>query len=131
MTFGIENCRTVSIVKKKLELRNFTTEEEDTMIAMKEEDIYKYLGHMQTKQIKHAQMKQQLANEYLQRTKSILKTKLNGKNMINAINTYAIPLPTFSFGIVKWTPTDLETLQTRTRTLLTRYRLHHPCAAKQ
>jgi hypothetical protein len=78
MTFGIEKCKALSIVKRKLELRNFTTEE----------DIYKYLGHMQTKQIKHAQMKQQLSYEYLQRTKSILKTKLNGKNTIKAINTY-------------------------------------------
>jgi hypothetical protein len=57
MTFGIEKCKTLSIVKRKLEFRNFTTEEEDTMIAMKEEDIYKYLGHMQTKQIRHAQRK--------------------------------------------------------------------------
>jgi hypothetical protein len=85
MTFGIEKCKTLSIVKRKLELRNFTTE--DTMVAMKEEDIYKYLGHMQIKQIQHAQMEQQLGDEYLQRTKSILKTKLNGKNMIKAINT--------------------------------------------
>jgi hypothetical protein len=61
---------------------------------------------MQSKQIKHAQMKNKLGEEYLNRTKSILKTKLNGKNTIKAINTYATPAPTFSFGIVKWTPTD-------------------------
>jgi hypothetical protein len=46
----------IKYCKRKLKLRNFTTEEEDTMIAMKEGDVYKYLGHMQTKQIKHAQM---------------------------------------------------------------------------
>jgi hypothetical protein len=130
MTFGIEKCKILSIVKRKLELRNFTTEEEDTMTATKEGDIYKYLGHMQTKQIKHAQMKQQLGSEYLQPTKSTLKTKLNGKNTIKAINTYAIPVLTFSFGIVKWTPTDLANLQIRTRAVLTRYRIHRPPAAK-
>jgi hypothetical protein len=31
MTFGIEKCKTLSMVKRKLELRNFTTEEEDTI----------------------------------------------------------------------------------------------------
>jgi hypothetical protein len=67
----------------------------------------------------------------MQRTRSILKTKLNGKNTIKAINTYAIPVLTSSFGIVKWTPTDLENLQIRTRTLLTRCRIHHPHAAKE
>jgi hypothetical protein len=57
MSFGIEKCKTLSIAKGKLEMKNFTTEDEDTMEAMNEDDIYKYLGHMQTKQIKHAQMK--------------------------------------------------------------------------
>jgi hypothetical protein len=100
------------------------------MIAMKEGDIYKYLGHMQTKQTKHAQMKQQLGSEYLQCSKSTLKTKLSGKNTIKAINTYAIPVITFRFGIVKWTPTNLENLQIRARALLTGYRIHRPRAAK-
>jgi hypothetical protein len=53
------------------------------------------------------------------------------KNMIKAINTYAIPVLTFSFGIVKWTPTDLEKLQTKTRMLFTRYRIHHPPCCKE
>ena len=51
--------------------------------------------------------------------------------MIKAINTYVTPVLTFSFGIVKWTPTDLENLQTKRRTLLTRNRFHHPRAAKE
>jgi hypothetical protein len=48
------------------------------------------------------------------------------KNTIKAINTYATTVLTFNFGIVKWTLTDLENLQTKTRTLLTRYRFLHP-----
>jgi hypothetical protein len=38
---------------------------------------------------------------------------------------------TFSFVIVKWTPTDLENLLIKMRTLLTMYRLHHPHATKE
>jgi len=53
------------------------------------------------------------------------------KNTIKAINTYATPVLTFSFGIVKWTPTDLQNLETKMRTLLTIYRFHHPRAAKE
>jgi hypothetical protein len=63
-------------------MRNFTTEVDDTMEAMNENGIYRYFGHMQSKKIKHAQMKQTLSEEYLNRTKSTLKTKLNGKNTI-------------------------------------------------
>jgi len=76
-------------------------------------------------------MKQKLDEEYLNRTKSMLKTKLNEKNMIKSINTYATPVLTFSFGIVKWTPTDSDTPQTKIRRLLTRYRFHHPRAGKE
>jgi len=53
------------------------------------------------------------------------------KNTIKAINTCAIPVLTFSLGIVKWTPTDLDNLQTKMRTLVTRYRSNHPRAAKE
>ena len=56
---------------------------------------------------------------------------MNEKNTIRATNTYATPVLTFSFGIVKWSPTDLENLQTKTRALLTRYRFHHPRTAKE
>jgi hypothetical protein len=86
---------------------------------------------MQSKQINHTYMKWKLCKEYLNRTKSILKTKLNGKNTIKVTNTYATPLLTFSFGIVKWTPTDLLNLQTKTRALLTKYRFHHSHTAKE
>jgi hypothetical protein len=131
MSFGIEKCKTLSIAKGKIEMKNFTTEDEDIMETMNEDDIHKYLGHMQTKHIKHAQMKQQLGEEYLHRTKSILKTKLNGKNTIKAINTCATPVLTFSFRIVKWTRTDLQNLKIKTRTLLTMYTLHQPHAANE
>ena len=68
-------------------MRNFTIEDDDdTMEAMNEDDMYRYLGHMQAKQIKHARMKQKLGEEYLNRTKNILNTKLNGKNTVKAIN---------------------------------------------
>jgi len=61
--FGIEKCKTLSIAKGKLDTRNFTTEDDGITEAMKEGDSYRSLGHMQSKQIKHAQMKQKLGEE--------------------------------------------------------------------
>ena len=69
--------------KVKPEMRNFTTEDDDTIEAMNEDDMYRYLDHIQAKQIKYGRMKQKLGKEYLNRTKSLLKTKLNGKNTTN------------------------------------------------
>ena len=45
-------------------MRNFIIEVDDTTEAMNENDIYRYLGHIQSKQIKHAQMKDNLGEEY-------------------------------------------------------------------
>jgi hypothetical protein len=52
MIFGIEKCKTLSTAKRKLEMSNFKTEDDGTMEAMNEDDIYSYLGHMQSKRIK-------------------------------------------------------------------------------
>jgi hypothetical protein len=54
MVFGIEKCKTSCIAKGKLEMRNFTTEDDDTMEAMNKDDMYTYLGHVQANEIKHA-----------------------------------------------------------------------------
>jgi len=35
MVFGLEKCKTLCIAKGKLEMRNFITEDDDTMEAMK------------------------------------------------------------------------------------------------
>jgi hypothetical protein len=42
--------------------------------------------------------------------KSILKSKLNGNNLIKAVNTYAVPLFTYSFGVIKWSKTNLKNI---------------------
>jgi hypothetical protein len=41
MVFGVEKCKTLSATKGKPEMRNFTTEDDDTMEAMNEEGIYR------------------------------------------------------------------------------------------
>ena len=80
MVFGIEKCKTLCTAKGKLGMRDFTPEDDDAMEAMNEDDLYRYLGHMQAKQIKQAGMKQKLGEEYLNRTKkhiNPLNTELN------------------------------------------------------
>jgi len=105
----------------ELEFRNFRTEDDDTTEAMNEGGMYRFLGHIQAKWIKHARLKQKLGEKYLNLTKDI-KTNLNEKNGTKAVNTYVNPALTLSLGIVKWTTTDLENLQTKMRMLLTIFR---------
>jgi hypothetical protein len=70
-----------------------------------------------------------LKENYIKRLRTILKSELLSKNKIKAINTWAIPLLTYSFGILKWTETELEDLNRKTRTICTEFRIHHPKSA--
>ena len=126
MDFGIDKCKTQHITAGKRQLLNFELEQGNFINSMDENETYKYLGFQQNTQIKHTSIKQTLITQYLQRIRSILKTKLHGRNTIKAINTYATPVLTYSFGTIRWTNTDLEQIQRNTRTLLTKHHIHHP-----
>lgn len=131
MEFGLDKCRTRHITQGKHEQIGFTLENGDTVKALDETDTYKYLGYHQAQHIEHKHTKTQLKQQFASRIRQILKTHLNGKNTTKAINTYAIPILTYSFGVIKWTQTELTELQRKTRTLFTQYRKHHPTSAIQ
>jgi hypothetical protein len=61
-------------------------------------EFYKYLGINQSNHIQHSIIKENLEKQYYLRIKSILKSKLNGNNLIKAVNTYAVPLLTYSLS---------------------------------
>ena len=55
-----------------------------------------------------------------------LKSQLNSANKLEAINTLAVPVVTYSFNIICWTLQELAKLDTKTRNFLTMYKMHHP-----
>lgn len=124
MKFGIDKCRFLSIHAGRM----INTQEQGPMAIepMSTDELYKYLGVMQSKQVAHSEMKKRLQTEFKSRLHKLMKSKLNGKNLVKAVNTYAIPAITYSFGIIKWTQTDLRNLQRTIRTTMTQYNYHHP-----
>ena len=73
-------------------------------------------------------MRERLRREYFRRVKMVLRTELYGRNKVLAINGLALPLLTYSFGVIHWGTTDLQQLDRRTRKLLTMHGVHHPSA---
>jgi hypothetical protein len=63
------------------------------------------------------------------RLRIICKSYLNTANKIKAINTYAIPILTYSFGIISWSNTDLDSLERLVQKALTNHRNLHPKSA--
>ena len=58
--------------------------------------------------------------------RKILKSKLNGGNIITAINRWAVPVVRYTAGIIDWTQTELEDLDRKTRKLMTAHHALHP-----
>ena len=76
---------------------------------------------MEANGVKHEEMKDQIKKEYIRRVRNILKSKLNGGNIILAFNSRAVSIIRYGAGIISWTKMELEELDRRTRNLMTMY----------
>lgn len=126
MEFGLSKCRTISIIRGKLSRPDQEMQNDNIFEELDEGNFYKYLGIQQSFRINQKIVKKFISNETIGRVHKITKSKLKGKFLIKAINTYAIPVMTYSFGVIKWTETELLELQRKIRTTLTKYQCHHP-----
>jgi hypothetical protein len=129
MSFGIDKCKTQSICRGHYENLEYITKEGEIIKNLNKGEFYKYLGINQSNHIQHSIIKENLEKQFYLRIKSILKSKLNGNNLIKAVNTYAVPLLTYSFGIIKWYKTNLQNINIQTRVLFTKFCKHHPKSA--
>ena len=53
-------------------------------------------------------MKRQLKKEYKRRVKLILSSKLDGRNKVMAVNTWAVAMLRYGAGVLKWTTEELD-----------------------
>lgn len=93
---------------------------------MGENSEYRYLGVLEGDDVKNEKVKHLVSEEYNRRLNRMLKSKLNGGNVIKAINTYAVAAIRYTAGIVKWNKEELDTLDRKTRKRLTTYGGFHP-----
>ena len=71
-------------------------------------------------------MKDKFRNEYFRRAKLILKSKLNGRNKIMALNTWAVSILRYGAGILKWNKNELQEMDRKTRKFMTMNKELHP-----
>jgi len=87
---------------------------------------YKYLEVLEANQIKQEEMKDNTRTEYFRQVKRVLRSKLNGGNMISAINIWAVSLVRYTAGIVNQRKDELEAMDRWTRKLMTTYNSLYP-----
>jgi len=87
---------------------------------------YEYLGILEEDMMREKEMKKRFVRGYKRMLKLVLKSKLNGKNKINAINTWAVSVLRYGAGIIRWTKGELKSLDKMTRKILTMNGAFHP-----
>ena len=127
MEFGLDKCAKATFIKGKLtKTSNIVVNQTITIQELYQEGTYKYLGIYESDGIQHSKMKEKIRKEYYRRIRMVLKSELHAMNKIEAINTVAIPVVTYSFNIINWILEDIRSLDRKTRKLLTKERMHHP-----
>ncbi|KAL1448229.1 hypothetical protein WDU94_006605 [Cyamophila willieti] len=129
MSFGLDKCATITIKRGKVvTTENIQVNEEEEIKSLSSEETYKYLGLEERDGIEYDIMKKKIKSEYIRRIRKILKTELSCKNKFEAINNLAVPVLTYSFGVINWLKSEIEQIDRKTRKLLTIGGVHHPKA---
>ena len=71
---------------------NIIIDEYTAIEELNQGGIYKYLGVDESDGIQHRKMKEKTSKEYLRRVRLILRTALNRRNKIEAVNSLAVPV---------------------------------------
>ena len=93
MEFGIEKCVMLVMQKEKI-VKSVGIEFPDGKVieSLQEGGRYKYLRILEAEKFLGEKMKLNVSNEYIRRLRKVLKSKLNGGNLVHGVNTWAVSL---------------------------------------
>ena len=127
MKFVLEKCAMLVMKKGKVSKSDAIKLPDDKVIrSIHEENGYKYLGVLLLDRVMCDAIKEKVGTEYKGRVKKVLKSKLNGGNMIAAINTWAVPLIRYSAPFLDWLRDEMKQVDRTTRKLMNIYKALYP-----
>ena len=126
MEFGIKKCGILTMKRGKIvESERIKLPDGEVMKQVRQEG-YTYLDIIELDKIKETEMKEKITKEYKRRQRLILKSKLNGRNKVTAINTWAVAIFRYGAGIIQWKARELRDLDRKSRKAMTMYGGLHP-----
>ena len=108
MELGLKKCGVVILQKGKLVKFDGIHLPNQELMKEVDENGYTYLGILDLDKIKEHEMNIKVRAEYNRRLRLILKSKLNGKNKTQAINTSVVALLRYGAGIIDWKVDELK-----------------------
>ena len=89
--------------------------------TLQEGESYKYLGILKADKFLEEKMKLIVWKEYIRRLRKVLKSKLNGEDLVPRANTWAVSLLRCSAAFVSWRKSELQAIYRKTSKLFTTY----------
>ena len=116
MEFGLDKLAKASFKRgKKVSAEGIPLNDNQVIQDLDQAETYKYLGMEEGEGVQHHKMKVNIRKEYKRRIKLVLKSELNARNKIAAINTLAVPVILYSYGVIDWKLNEIQDLDRMTR----------------
>ena len=122
--FSIEKCAMLMIEKGKI-VKSVGIELPDGKVIkrLQEGECYNYLGILEVDRLLGEEMKLKVIKNYFRRLKKVLKSKLNGGNLVHS---WEVSLLRYSAAFISWKKCELQAIERKTRKLFTIYGALHP-----
>ena len=93
MEFGIEKCVMLVMEKEKI-VKSVGIELQDGQVikSLQKGESYKYLGILEADKFLEEKMKLNVSKECISKLRKVLKSKLNGGDLVRGVNTWALSL---------------------------------------
>jgi hypothetical protein len=115
MKFGFEKCARLVVERGKVKqtggLQLNIGNSQDVEVSQE----YKYLGIVQGQENLQQEVKSKATHLYFKSVKQVCKAKLNGRNKIQANNSYATPVLSYTERVIEWTQSEVEELDRKNR----------------
>ena len=127
MEFGIKKCAMLVMEKEKI-VKSVGIELPDSKVikSLQEAESYKYLRILEVDKFLEEKIKLNVSKEYIRRLRKVLKSKMNGGNLVRGVNTLVVSLLRYSPAFVSWRKSELHAIDRETKKLFTVYEALHP-----
>ena len=126
MEFGIEKCAMLVMKKGKI-VKSVGIELPNGKVikSLQEGECCKYLGILEADKVLEEIMELNILKKYIRRLRKVLKSKLNGGNLVCGVNTWAVSPLRYSAAFVSYRKSELQAIDRKTRKLFTIYGALH------
>ena len=100
------------VIKKGKIVKSIDIELSDGKVikSLQEGESYKYLRILGAKRFLKEEMKLNVSKKYFRRLKKVLKSKLNGGNLVQGVNAWAVSLSRYSVAFISCRKCELQAI---------------------